>query len=542
MQNGDQANQQSKCDLKQLNFLGNPITSFTDFFPLVKSVWGRLNSYEIKGIFKFLDSENLGYFTSKRWNNFFNLFLNPFTQCDADSDCVLNKDELSSCFDRDDMKIVIDNMPNGMSKDYLINEIIFSLDNKNFQGLNFNSYLLLKRIIIGFRQFNVQGKIDSASFYSAIKTSFIDKLIDQTDSDLAFRVGVSLMYDQINFFQMDFIQFFEICRIINAYISHDISIGEGFLTKENLLYNFEGDRFPSKVNKLMFQDYYSMFEQDKKLNINKNQFPHNAMRFEDYAVIEFYANIFKNYTDPSTFGNKLNSTGFVDLISTNKYIRKKYLVYISYSNFEDLSKLNQSNSSPSNITDYDFLTNFQSEFLEMENNVKLSLENNLQESISKNLLLLNTKSRSKLNLFFNFKLNDLDNLRKSTLNLKKNQKTVASTKGKTSVFNQFGTEKTEMESQSEASSEMLSESLFNLNLNMEDPDPVQQDDTNNNPLTTLLAPALKYYFNILDVTSSGLLTFNNFLGLIKYLRLWDKLNSNNQDPRGIINTNTLNCN
>lgn len=292
------------------------------------------------------------------------------------------------------MKVVMDYIPSGMNKDYLINELIFSLDNKNFKGLNFNSYLLLKRIIIGFRQFNIQGKIDSASFYSAIKTSFIDRLIDQTDSDLAFRVGVSLMYDQINFFQMDFIQFFEICRIVNAYISHDISIGEGFLTKENLLFNFESDRFPSKINKIMFQDYYGMFDQDKKLNINKMQFPHNAMRFEDYAVIEFYANIFKNYTDPSTYGNKMNITGFVNLVSTNKYIRKKYLVYISYSNFEDLSKINKSNPSPTNITDFDFLTNFQSEFLELENNVKSSLENNFKESISKNLLLLNTKSKS----------------------------------------------------------------------------------------------------------------------------------------------------
>jgi len=123
--------------------------------------------------------------------------------------------------------------------------------------------------------------------------------------------------------------------------------------------------------------------------------------------------------------------------------------------------------------------------------------------------------------------------------LKKNKKTAVNNKVKTSVFNQFEMHKSEMESGSEASSEMLSESLFNLNLNAEDLDSSSQDD-NNNPLT-LLAPALKNYFNILDVTSSGFITFNNFLGFIKYLRLWDKLNVNNPDPRGIINTNTLNC-
>ncbi len=124
--------------------------------------------------------------------------------------------------------------------------------------------------------------------------------------------------------------------------------------------------------------------------------------------------------------------------------------------------------------------------------------------------------------------------------MNKIQKTVSTTQGKTSVFNQFGMQKSEMESEERASSQLLSESLFNLNLNSEDTDPSSQDD-NSNPLTTFLAPALKNYFNILDVNSLGLLTFNNFLGFIKYLRLWDKLNLNNQDPRGIINTNMLNC-
>ncbi len=385
-----------QCDLKNLNFNKSPKTSFSEFFPAVKNVWTRLNSFEMKTLFKFLDSESLGYFTSKRWNNFYNLFLNPFTECDLDMDCILNKDEITACFDKEDMKIVIENLPDGMTKENLINEIIFSLDNRNYKGLNLITYLLLKKIIIGFRQFNIQGKIDSASFYSAIKTSFMDKLIDQTDSDLAFRVGVSLMYDQIKFFQLDFIQFFEICRIINAYTSHDLSIGEGYITKENLLFNFESERFPSKINKIMFQEYFDIFEDDKSLNIDHLQFPHNSMRFEDYALIEFYANIFRNYTDPVTYGAKLNRTGFVDLVSTNKYIRKKYLVYISYSNFEDLKKINNTSSYKDKITDYEFLTNFQSEFLEMENNINLNLENQMGDMISKNLLLLKAKTKSKI--------------------------------------------------------------------------------------------------------------------------------------------------
>jgi len=383
-----------QCDLKQLNFLGNPTTSFTEFFPVVKNVWGRLNSYEIKSIFKVLDTKNLGYFTSSRWTDFNILFLTPFIECDVDKDCILNKDELETCFDREDMKVVIDNIPDGISKDILINEIIISLDYKSFKGLNFNSYLLLKKIIIGYRQYNVQGKMDSNSFYSAIRTTFIDRLIDQTDSDLAFRIGISLMYDQINYFQMDFLQFFEICRIINAFTTHDLSISEGFITKENLLYNFDSDKYPSKINKVMFQDYYSTFDEDKSLDLNSVQFPETAMRFEDYAVLEFFANIYKNYTDTSTFGNKLNMTGFIDLISTNKYIRKKYLVYISYSNFEEIPMYSVSDITRPNMTDYDFLTNFRSDFLETENNIMLNSENSLKELISKNLLMIKEKTHS----------------------------------------------------------------------------------------------------------------------------------------------------
>lgn len=389
-----------------MNFAAAPITSFTEFFPVVKNIWGRLNSFDIKNIFRFLDSDNIGYFTSKRWNNFNNLFLNPFIECDVDQDCILSEGELNICFDREDMKIVVDNLPEYMPKEYLIREIITSLDTKNYKGINFNNYLLLKKIIIGYRQFNVMGRIDATAFYSAIKTTFIDKLIDQVDSDLAFRVGVSLMYDQINYFQMTFLQFFEICRIINAYISHDLSIGEGFLTKENLLHNFENDRFPSKINKIMLDDYFMNFEGDKQLNIeNHSQFPTNALRFEDYAVLEFYANIFKNYTDTASFGQKLNSTGFVSLFSTNKYIRKKYLVYISYSNFEDTSKMNLSNHQVTNITDYDFITNFRSEFLEMESSVRLTLternKNYLKGKISKTLLALEaaTKEQSILLIY-----------------------------------------------------------------------------------------------------------------------------------------------
>jgi hypothetical protein len=375
------------------------MTSFTEFFPSAKQIWGRISSYELKNIFKFLDSDNLGYFTQKRWNNFFDLFISPFSNCDKNGDCILDNSELLECLKNKDMSVVIDYLPDGITEEILVKEIIYSMDNRHLKGITFNDYLLLKKIIIGFRQYNVQGKVDSQGFYTAIKTIFIDRLIDQTDSELAFRVGIGLMYDSIKFFQMDFLQLFETSRIINAYTSHDLSISEGFLTKENILNNFEGERFPSKINKYMFEDYFSIFEDDKKIDINLNyQFPYNALRFEDYAIVEFYANIFRNYTDPVTYYTKLNSTGFTNLVSSNKYIRKKYMVYISYSNFEETQNLNKTNNQYDNkITDYEFLTNYRGEFLEIESKIEESnLNLNKKEFLGKNL---NNKMNSKSKKF-----------------------------------------------------------------------------------------------------------------------------------------------
>ncbi len=125
--------------------------------------------------------------------------------------------------------------------------------------------------------------------------------------------------------------------------------------------------------------------------------------------------------------------------------------------------------------------------------------------------------------------------------MKKNSKSTVETKLKTSVFNQFSVNNKmgmESEIQSESSNQMLSESLFNLDLSSEEDS--SQDDKN--PLKTLLEPALKNYFYILDITNTGLLSFNNFLNFVKYLRLWDKLNIKNLDPRGILNSNSINGN
>jgi len=97
-----------------------------------------------------------------------------------------------------------------------------------------------------------------------------------------------------------------------------------------------------------------------------------------------------------------------------------------------------------------------------------------------------------------------------------------------------------MESESESSAQTLTESLFNLNISEDEPEnPKKEED--NNPLKTLLKPALSHYFNILDFSSIGHIGFSSFLKFIKYLRVWDKLNLKNMDPRGILNTNSINC-
>lgn len=360
----------SSCDLKILNFAWRSQTTFANYFVSIKNLNTKLSSSEIKGIYKFLDSKALGYFSNKRWNNFYNLFLSPFIKCDVDSNCLLSESELNTCLQGSDMNVVLNFMSQPYDAKSLIQEIIYSLDYLKNGGINLNGYLLLKKIIIGFRQYHVGGYLDRQSFYSAIKTSFIDKLIDEIDSEIAFRIALNLMYQQIQNLRLNFIQYFEICRIVNIFLSYDVTIGEGYITKDQLLNKYESGSFPSKLNSQMMEAYFSLFKNEDSFQSDKShKSDPNTLRFEDYANLEFWGNVYRNYTDAIAPWPALNVTGFTDLFATNKYILQKYWLYIGYSNFEDYEKIQANYITQSNMTDYDFLTNFQASFIEMGSSV-----------------------------------------------------------------------------------------------------------------------------------------------------------------------------
>jgi hypothetical protein len=229
------------------------------------------------------------------------------------------------------MKIVESYLPDDYDLRKLTKEIIFSMDYMKLGGLNMNNYLLFKRIVIGYRQFSVQGYLDKETFRSALKTTFVDHTIDEVDSEIAFRIALNLMFEKIKNFSLNFIQYFEICRLVNSFLSYGVNLGEGFITKDQVVRNYEADRVASKLNSLMYEKYFDLFSEDSKLDVRTEttKFDPLTLRFEDHAVLEFWANIFSNYTDPVLPYPSLNVTGFKNLFMKNKYMRKKILYVCS---------------------------------------------------------------------------------------------------------------------------------------------------------------------------------------------------------------------
>lgn len=489
------------CDLNQINFAFIQRTSYSDFFVATKNLNTKLGLFELKNIYKFLDAKTLGYFTSSRWTSFSNLFLNSFIACDTDNDCIINESELSTCLASNDTKVITDYISDGFSQDTMVKEIIYSLDVVKNGGLNLDNYLLFKKIVIGFRQFNVDGKLEKDTFYSALKVSFIDKLIDQLDSELAFRMAINLMFDTINNYKLNFMQYFEICRLANSFFTFGYSIGEGFITKDQVVNNFEGARYPTKLNTYMYEEYFNLFNEDKDLNVipDNTKLDPLSLRFEDFSTLEFWANIFTNYTDPTQTIPSLNMTGFKDLFLTNKYMRMKYWVYIAYSNFQDYASISNSTIAASNITDYDFLTNFNLNFVEVKTKKK---SNFLKTSVFEKL---GTLSSSK------------NNLRGKS----------QSRTGFKSLF------QIQLENQQDSSS--ASSGAAGDSSSSSDAAAFQEK------MKPLVEPALEYYYPILDLNYNGYISFDEFIVIIKYLRMYDKLNKNNLDTRGILPSICVNC-
>jgi Ca2+-binding EF-hand superfamily protein len=314
----------------------------------------------MKNIYKILDGKSTGYFTSNRWKDFYNIFLSSYITCDTNRDCLLDKDELDKCLDRPDTAVI-------KSYNYdssVVTDIINSLDNQGNNGLNFEQYMLMKRIVIGFRQYNVNGYLDKNAFVTAFKTTFADRIIDEMDSELAFRMGVYLM--QTDKVELSFIQYFEVCRIVSNYYTFGVTIGEGYVTRNQLMTS--GYQLPSKVTPSMYEKYFNLFTDDKELHVNldNTKIDPDILKFEDFCSIDFWVNIMANYTDPSSNNPSLNVDGF-EKLAHNKYFKERYITYITNSNFEDMKMLNNTipDNPASNNTDFEFLTNFN--FLQVNN-------------------------------------------------------------------------------------------------------------------------------------------------------------------------------
>jgi len=403
--------------------------------------------------------------------------------CDANSDCLLNQQELTKCFENSDMKPISENLPKSSPLAVMVKEIIFSLDSNKKGGINLSDYILLKKIIIGFNQYHVNGILEKDTFYSALKTTFVDFLIDELDAEIAFKVALNLMlFDGA--LKISFPIYFEICRLVNMYLAFGVTIGEGFITKDQILRNYETIVYPSKLNYQFLKKYFSIFDDDfsdpivsssidlsSSEQISPTAFDENSLRFEDFTNLEFWANIFTNYTITSS----LNSTGFTELITKNKYINPDFLNYLGYSNFEDLSKIQIEPDASSNITEIDFLNGFQASHFSF-------LETEIQS---------NKKTISK-------KLNNNNQL-----------DTRASLK-----------------------------SLFELNLEAHLDS--SRDDEKSKISDKQLGEAVNKYFYILDKDKNDQITFEEYITLIKYLKLYQKLNKDNEDQKGIIKSKTVN--
>jgi hypothetical protein len=329
--------------------------SYTEFFESIKSYSTKLSIPQIKEMFRLLDGKNTGYFTAARWNAFNSHFLSTFIACDLDKNCLLNSSELEKCFDRPDTYVI----KTYFYDNSIPNDIIKSLDFQNYDGINFQQYMLFKRILVGYRQYHINGLLDRNAFTMAFKTTFSDKIIDELDSNLAFQMALYLMSEKVVNNQLMFSQYFEICRLVSNYFMFGITIGEGYVTKSQLLSG--GYEIPIRLSVKMFEKYFSFFNDDEmlKVNLDNTKIDPNLLKFEDYCAIDFWGNIFANYVDPNSNALTLNLNGFANVVK-NKYFRQKFLTYISFSNFEDAKQFDNKSlvENTDKNTDFDFLTNF----------------------------------------------------------------------------------------------------------------------------------------------------------------------------------------
>lgn len=590
--NKNQDESDSECELSSLNFSYQNTVTFPEFLFGSRRLKTKLKAPELKLLYKFIDSRNLGFFSSKRWNQFYAFFLSEFISCDTNQDCLIDKDELLACINNnEDLGIIKDTLQNDQTLEQVSQNIVHSLDYDFIGGMNIHGFLTFKRSVIGFRESEVNGLLDQESFRKAFKTAFSSLTIDNFDIDLVFHTGYYLAAKNITDYFFDFPQFFEISRVTNNFMNYGVSIADGYLTYQDTVR--EAD-FPGKMNSDLFKRYYYLFETED-IAVSNIDFATSVdpkiLRFQDYASLEYWANIFTNYTETNSLSlQRMNLTGFTTMVKEG--LRVEYQNYIAYSNFQDETSLMTDNYMI-NTTDYEFLMNIGS-FLETSNKVeyrekskKFNLRNKKihevkisggskadNNQLTNKLSMIIGSNQAKSSLFES----DLNRDYENNLKMKFDNENFIELKGKSNMENTNTNSNTNSNSisntnrsnksinynkegsvfnvvkkiQSIKSTKQASnpvENLYRFKKARSGEDTIkkgkgksrQEEFAANSPdISKLIESGAQNYFKLLDLNDDGHVYFESFISLVKYLQVYKSINTFNADPRGILKTDIVN--
>lgn len=598
--NSNSKTSELKCELNLLNFSYQNTITFPEFLFGTRRLHLELKPSELKLIYKFIDSRNQGYFSSKRWNQFYAFFLNEFLSCDTNKNCLLEDTELVQCINNnEDLHIVKDTLPENYDIELLSKNIVQSLDYNFVNGINFHGFLSFKRAVIGFRESEISGILDQETFRKGFKTAFSSMLVDNFDIDLVYHTGYFLLAKNITDFFYDFPQFFEICRLTNNFMNYGVSIAEGYLTEQDTV---RDNDFPSKITSDFFKRYYSLFETESIAVTNYDfatSVDPTVIRFQDYVALEYWANIFTNYTETSFLTlQRMNKTGFGMFIKEG--LKREYQSYIAYSNFMDETSLKTDNYLI-NTTDYEFLMNIGS-FIEKDSEV--TVKEIIKESINQEVMGIIGKKENKGNngsdgikIDTGFKKitstneensNNANNeieafeflkklgqpeseLKKQSTKTNDSSSNIninSGAKGKiphdlsniinkdnknsnpgNSVFNKLKTiQETKLDSQQhqklsfKANSNIQNEhntinKLQNHHLKHRTEEKSKQGEKD---LSSILEKSIDNFYKLLDLHDDEYIYFEAFISLTKYLQVYKQMNAFNADPRGILKTDCVN--
>lgn len=496
-----------ECQISLFNFSYQTNISFPDFLLQSKQIKHKLNNSELKLIFKFVDSRSQGYFSSKRWDHFNAFFLSEFISCDTNQNCLLDDKELEECIkSNDDLGLL-----NELYKEELpqiSKNVVMSLDYHNLKEINFYSFMIFKKAVIGFRESHIQGLLDQETFRKAFKLVF--NQLESVDIDLAFHTGRFLLSKNQTDYFYNFNQFFEISRITNNFLNYDVSISEGYLTSSDMLQGIND--VPSKMSIDLFKRYYSLFDENKEIDINSIIDP-KALRYQDYCSLEYWANIFSNYT-LSTQSYKLDEKSFSSLISDA--LNDDFKSYIVNSNFQDEKSLNQDHYIM-DASDYEFMINDQSSFIETKQSFDLNSDIDSLIKIDKGF---KNENENQLNFLETNKYPNSSDHKKRLENNKKSEI------NKTNINNRYKRKKDNKDDSSQKTDSGENLSTDKADSSSIDPEKLKTNSAN--------------YFKILNFYDQKYIYFESFITFAKYLQLYRVMNQGNSDPRGIVKSDIVN--